>query len=84
MNGKKTLNFDPNKGTVNAPWMSWGPYIWANGLVVPSTSGHTWSCQDIQDDGSHPTRTTGKEESATQVINFFKTDPTTAPWFLAK
>ncbi|MBA3914765.1 MAG: putative Ig domain-containing protein, partial [Acidobacteriales bacterium] len=83
LNGKSSLNFDPSKGPVQAPWMSWGPYTWANGLVVPSTAGYFWSCQDQKDDGTHPNKTTGKEEVATQVVNFFKTDPTTTPWFLA-
>ena len=83
LNGKKSLNFDPSKGTVVAPWMSWGPYTWANGLVVPSTAGYVWSCQGQKDDGTHPNHTTGREEVANQVLNFFKTDATTAPWFLA-
>jgi hypothetical protein len=83
LDGNPKLNFDPSKGPVLAPWMSWGPYTWANGLVVPSSNGSVWSCQDIKDDGTHPNKTTGAEEVANQVLNFFKTDDTTTPWFLA-
>lgn len=81
--GDAALNYDPGRGPVKAPWLSWGPYTWADGLVVPSSNGKVWSCQDITDDGTHPDHVTGAEEIANQVLNFFKTDSTTAPWFLA-
>ncbi|MBA3914597.1 MAG: choice-of-anchor D domain-containing protein, partial [Acidobacteriales bacterium] len=58
LDGDPTLNFDPSKGPVMAPWMSWGPYTWANGLVIPNSNGSVWSCQDIRSDGTHPTNTT--------------------------
>lgn len=83
LDGINNLNFAPSKGPVAAPWMSWGPYTWADGLVVPSTTGHLWSCQDVKGDGIHPTKTSGKEEVANQVVQFFKSDPTTTPWYLA-
>jgi hypothetical protein len=28
LSGSAALNFDPAKGAVTAPWMSWGPYLW--------------------------------------------------------
>ncbi|MCX7012354.1 MAG: hypothetical protein NTW86_07300, partial [Candidatus Sumerlaeota bacterium] len=31
LQGDPSLNFDPAKGKVVAPWLSWGPYLWANG-----------------------------------------------------
>jgi len=33
LTGKGDLNFDPrfHKGKVVAPWLSWGPYLWARG-----------------------------------------------------
>lgn len=82
LDGNPRLNFDPSKGPVMAPWLSWGPYTWADGLVVPSSNGSVWSCQDIKDDGTHPDKTAGAEEVANQVLKFFKTDDTTTPWFL--
>ncbi|MBA3916479.1 MAG: hypothetical protein H0X25_22065, partial [Acidobacteriales bacterium] len=83
LNGNANLNFDPSKGPVLAPWMSWGPYTWANGLLIPNTTGLLWSCQDIKNDGVHPSTPGGRELVGQQVLDFFKTDATTTPWFLA-
>lgn len=83
LKGDPMLNFDPSRGPVVAPWIAWGPYYWANGLVLPSTSGVVWTCQDFKFDGNHPVPS-GAEKVANQVLYFFKNDPTTAPWFLAR
>jgi hypothetical protein len=64
-----------------APWVSWGPYYWANGLLA-SENGMVWTCQDLQADGTHPQSPSGDLKVATQILNFFKTDVTTTPWFL--
>ena len=29
INGAPDLNYDPARGPVNAPWLSWGPYFWS-------------------------------------------------------
>ena len=29
--GDRELNYDPKRGSVKAPWLSWGPDFWANG-----------------------------------------------------
>src|SRR5262245_45417432 len=29
LNGDPDLNYDPAKGPVVAPWLAWGPYLWA-------------------------------------------------------
>lgn len=83
INGNSNLNFDPNLGTVYAPWMAWGPYDWANGMLARS-DGLVWTCQDIQNDGIHPSVPYGVQKDANLLMNFFKTDTTTAPWFLAQ
>jgi hypothetical protein len=86
LNGDPNLNFDPSKGPVQAPWIAWGPYYWANGLLVPTLGGLEWTCHDFKDDGTHPTTigaNTGSEKVGNQVLNFLKTDPTAAPWFVA-
>ena len=80
INGDPALNYNPLLGPVEAPWMAWGPYDWANGLLARS-DGLTWSCQQFQD-GVHPSKTGGRESDANQLLNFFKTDTTSAPWFL--
>jgi hypothetical protein len=82
INGDPKLNYDPRKGTVMAPWMSWGPYDWANGLLARS-DGLTWTCEDVNHDGVHPTNPQGREKETNILLNFLKSDVTTAPWFLA-
>jgi hypothetical protein len=67
---------------ITAPWVSWGPYYWANGLLA-SENGMVWTCQDLQKDGTHPQSPSGDLKVASQILNFFKTDVTTTPWFLA-
>jgi len=79
--GVGNLNFNPALGPVQAPWMGWGPYFWANGLMARS-DGTTWSCQDLNSDGTHPAPTTGDYKVAYDLLNFFKTDPTATPWFM--
>ncbi len=62
------------------PWMSWGPYLWADGLRARS-DGLTYACADLQDDGTHPN--TGARTKVTQLLlDFLKTDITARAWFL--
>jgi hypothetical protein len=81
IDGDPTLNYDSSKGAVMAPWMSWGPYDWANGLLARS-DGLTWTCEDVNHDGVHPTNPQGREKETNILLNFLKSDVTTAPWFL--
>jgi hypothetical protein len=49
-----------------APWMGWGPYLWANGLT-PNGSGIFWATSDFQGangENQHPS-----EQGATKVAN---------------
>lgn len=78
--GQGDLNFDPAKGEVVAPYITWGPYIWADG-TTPRSDQFTWSCSDVKADFMHPS-STGVEKVADQLLAFFKTDPTATPWFL--
>ncbi len=80
ISGSGNLNFDPNKGAVVAPYLSWGPYLWADG-INPRSDGFTWLCGDVQSDFTHPSDN-GVEKVASQLLAFFKTDPTASPWFL--
>jgi hypothetical protein len=81
LNGNSNLNFDSSKGTVVAPWLAWGPYLWANGML-PRSDGTVWACNDLQNDGTHPS-TGAKVKVTQQLLNFLKTDETASPWFLA-
>lgn len=82
LNGVGNLNFDPSKGLVVAPWMAWSAYYWTDGLSMRS-DGWSWSCQESLSDGTHPSDPAGRIKAAAQVLNFFKTDATATPWFLA-
>lgn len=80
--GGPALNHDPGAGPVLAPWLAWGPYLWADGLV-PRADGLTWACADFStNDGTHPA-TSGRAKVAQMLLDFFVSDPTTEPWFSA-
>lgn len=81
INGAANLNYNPNNGPVVAPWMSWGPYYWSNGMLGRA-DGLVWDCEDFSADGTHPSSTFGQLKVATQLLNFLKTDDTTTPWYL--
>jgi len=80
INGLAALNFDPAKGAVRAPWLSWEGYDWANGMLARS-DGLVWTCQDFLD-GGHPSAPMGREKDANLFLTFLKTDDSTRPWFL--
>jgi len=82
INGSPDLNFDPEKGAVKAPWLSWGPYLWADGLR-PRSDGLTYACSDLQaSDGTHPAPGGAREKVAHLLLDFVKTDSTAKLWFL--
>jgi hypothetical protein len=79
--GGPALNFDPVRGPVNAPWLSWGPYLWGDGLV-PRSDGLTWECSDfVESDGTHPSAS-GRQKVAEALHAFFKSDVVASRWFL--
>ncbi len=80
LNGKTSLNYNPKLGPVVAPWMSWGPYYWANGMLGRA-DGTEWDCEDFSPDGTHPSSTFGQLKVATALLNFLRTDDTTTPWY---
>lgn len=81
LGGDPSLNFDPTNGPVSAPWLSWGPYLWADGLM-PRSDGLTWECGDVRDDdGTHPS-TAGQRKVASLLLDFFKSDATAREWYL--
>ena len=80
INGTNTLNYSPTYGPVVAPWLAWGPYLWADG-TRPRSDGFTWLPSDLQADFTHPS-SSGVYKVATELLAFFKTDPTATPWFL--
>ena len=82
INGNANLNYNPALGPVVAPWMSWGPYYWSNGMLGRS-DGLIWDCADFAADGTHPSSQFGQLKVASELLQFLKTDDTTTPWYLA-
>ena len=83
INRTSGLNFDPAKGLVTSPWLSWGPYLWADGLKARS-DGLTYACSDFNpSDGTHPAPGGAREKVARLLLDFLKTDSTAKPWFLS-
>lgn len=79
--GVDSLEYDAANGPVQAPWMSWGPYLWTDGMA-PRSDGLTWPCDLLVDDGNHPS-TSGRDAIANQLLAFLQSDATTTPWYLA-
>ena len=77
--GDKELNFDPAKGDVKAPYLTWGPYLWANG-TTKSAGGLAYERADFVNDGTHPSAA-GQKKIAERMRTFFTSDPTAKPWF---
>jgi hypothetical protein len=68
-----------NIGGQGWPWLSWGPYLWANGEV--ERSDHLkWHCNYVTADCVHPV-VDGVTKVVDQLLAFFKTDPVATPWF---
>ena len=77
--GDSTLNYDAQKGPVKAPWLSWGPYLWDNG-VVKRPDGYHPDQSDFGGDGTHHAGP-GTDKMGALLLQFFKTDMTARPWF---
>lgn len=82
LEGRPELNFDAAKGAVQAPLLLWGPYLWGDGQQPRAADGLVWNRADFGADGTHPDEA-GRRKVARLLLNFFKTDPTAKPWFLA-
>ena len=90
INGSGNLNPDPAKGAVVAPWIAWGPYMWANGVGPDNqpggqpgrADGLEWLCSDFQTDGIHLSAA-GEAKSAAMLFTHFSTTPTSCDWFFA-
>jgi hypothetical protein len=73
---------DRMAGKLKGPWLGWGPYLWTDGLRGRN-DGLVWACEDVDDDGTHPSQT-GVQKVVNLLVAFFKTDPTARRWFVAR
>ena len=61
-----------------APWIAWGPYLWANG-DTPRSDGLAWLPEDLVEDGIHPSPS-GEAKVAAMLDAFFSSHPATE-WY---
>ncbi len=80
--GDAQLNYDPARGEVKSPLVMWGPYLWAQGDTPRKVDGLTWTQSDVRADQLHPNEA-GSQKTTRLLLDFFKTNEGTAPWFLA-
>ena len=65
----------------SVPWVSWGPYLWADGLR-PRSDGLIWERSDFEPDGVH-TSAQGALKVATMLLDFFQKDTAAKAWFFS-
>lgn len=77
--GDPALRYDASQGPVTAPWLAWGPYLWADG-TTPRSDGLVWLCSDFSPDGVHPAQP-GRDKVAQMLLSHFTNDPIASLWF---
>jgi hypothetical protein len=83
LKGDRSLNYDPKQGPVQAPWLSWGPYLWAKG-TTPRADGFRYEEGDFTENDRTHESPQGQEKIGKQLLQFFKADTTTRGWFVRK
>ncbi|HEY4001997.1 MAG TPA: DUF547 domain-containing protein [Candidatus Xenobia bacterium] len=77
--GDAELNCDPQRGAIRAPWLAWGPYVWADG-EKPRRDGLTYVDADFRhEDHMHP-NAGAMDKVAKALLRFFKTDTMASAW----
>jgi len=81
--GDPALNYDAAKGKVESPWLSWGPYLWANG-DRKRTDGFSFVLDDYRENDRMHYSPQGQIKIGNLMVQFFKNGTTTRPWFLGE
>ena len=85
---EKQLDNAPNlkyKGAGrNAPWMAWGPHVWADGERANEWDGLQWFCETDYgpEGGGYHLSYGGVTKEANMLIDWAKSHPVTKKWFL--
>ncbi len=83
INQMATGAIDPLAGNLDwsatAPWLAWGPYLWADGEAA-GNDGLQWFCHDFQSDGTHPAMP-AEEKVGAMLLDFMLSSPFATPWF---
>jgi hypothetical protein len=80
LKGDAALNYDSAKGEVKAPWLSWGPYLWANGTARRGDGFH-FELDDFREDDRMHHSPAGMTKMGRRLLHFFQSDATTKGWF---
>lgn len=80
ISGDPSINADPFAGPVLAPWVDWGPYLWADG-VIPNADGLTYLLEDFENDLVHLS-VSGEQKSMALLSAFLNENQTVVPWYL--
>jgi hypothetical protein len=82
-NGDPLLNFDPARGTVMAPAVLWGPYLWTDGVKGRKVDSLVWLKEDVTpNDGTHPSPS-GRDKVTDLLLDFLHTNPLASTWYRA-
>ena len=77
------LNYDPARGSVKAPVLLWGPYLWADGTTPRRSDGLVYARADLAADGTHPSDS-GRQKVANLLLRFFQTDSLASIWYVTR
>ncbi|MEO6258892.1 MAG: hypothetical protein ABIP63_01025 [Thermoanaerobaculia bacterium] len=62
-----------------APWIAWGPYLWANGTTARQSDGLRWLREDFAIDGE-TLSSKGAHKGALLLLDFLLHEPTARRW----
>ena len=82
ISGDADLNYDPKKGDVKAPWLSWGPYLWANGSTKRA-DGFSYELADFTENDRTHLMPSAQEKVGRLMLGFARHGDDVV-WFNAK